>query len=59
MTTRGLRNNNPLNIRRNSTKWQGLTEPDVVKQIIEAVTDKDANKVIELIKDNEKRDENK
>lgn len=24
MTTRGLRNNNPLNIRRNSTKWQGL-----------------------------------
>lgn len=32
--------------------------PDVVKQIIEAVTDKDANKVIELIKDNEKRDEN-
>ena len=32
--------------------------PDVVKQIIKAVTDKDANKVIELIKDNEKRDEN-
>jgi membrane protein required for beta-lactamase induction len=32
--------------------------PDVVKQIIEAVTDKDANKVIELIKDNKKRDEN-
>lgn len=32
--------------------------PDVAKQIIEAVTDKDANKVIELIKDNEKRDEN-
>lgn len=32
--------------------------PDVVKQIIEAVTDKDANKVIELIKINEKRDEN-
>lgn len=24
MTTRGLRNNNPLNIRRNNTKWQGL-----------------------------------
>ena len=24
MSTRGLRNNNPLNIRRNSTKWQGL-----------------------------------
>ena len=24
MTTRGLKNNNPLNIRRNSTKWQGL-----------------------------------
>lgn len=57
--SRGLRNNNPLNIRKNSTKWQGLAEPDVVKQIIEAVTDKDANKVIELIKDNEKRDENK
>ena len=31
--------------------------PDVVKQIIEAVTDKDAAKVIELIKDNDKRDE--
>lgn len=29
--------------------------PDVVKQIIDAVTDKDANKVIELIKDNDKR----
>ena len=26
MTTRGLRNNNPLNIRRNDTKWQGLAE---------------------------------
>lgn len=24
--SRGLRNNNPLNIRRNSTKWQGLSE---------------------------------
>lgn len=24
--SRGLRNNNPLNIRRNSTKWQGLAE---------------------------------
>ena len=24
--TRGLRNNNPLNIRRNNTKWQGLAE---------------------------------
>lgn len=24
MSTRGLRNNNPLNIRRNNTKWQGL-----------------------------------
>lgn len=23
-TPRGIRNNNPLNIRRNSTKWQGL-----------------------------------
>lgn len=31
--------------------------PDVVRQIIEAVTDKDANKVIELIKDNGKRTE--
>jgi membrane protein required for beta-lactamase induction len=31
--------------------------PDVVKQIIDAVTDKDANKVIELIKDNDKRTE--
>ena len=47
--SRGLRNNNPLNIRRNSTKWQGLAEEQ---------KDKDANKVIELIKDNEKRDEN-
>ena len=27
--------------------------PDVVRQIIDAVTDKDANKVIELIKDND------
>lgn len=24
--TRGLRNNNPLNIRRNTTQWQGLAE---------------------------------
>lgn len=24
--TRGLRNNNPLNIRRNNTKWQGLAD---------------------------------
>lgn len=31
--------------------------PDVVRQIIDAVTDKDANKVIELIKDNDKRTE--
>lgn len=31
--------------------------PNVVKQIIEAVTDKDAEKIIELIKDNDKRDE--
>lgn len=29
--------------------------PAVVKQIIEAVTDKDAEKIIELIKDNDKR----
>ena len=26
MIPRGLRNNNPLNIRRNNTKWQGLAE---------------------------------
>lgn len=26
ITPRGLRNNNPLNIRRNKTKWQGLAE---------------------------------
>lgn len=26
MIPRGLRNNNPLNIRKNSTKWQGLAE---------------------------------
>ena len=26
MTPRGLRNNNPLNIKRNNTKWQGLAE---------------------------------
>lgn len=26
MTPRGLRNNNPLNIRKNSTKWEGLDE---------------------------------
>lgn len=32
--------------------------PSVVKQIIDAVTDKDAEKIIELIKDNDKRDEN-
>lgn len=25
-TPRGLKNNNPLNIRKNSTKWQGLAE---------------------------------
>lgn len=31
--------------------------PDVVKQVIEAVTDKDAEKIIELIKDNDKRTE--
>lgn len=30
--------------------------PDVVRQIVEAVTDKDAEKIIELIKDNDKRD---
>lgn len=30
--------------------------PAVVKQIVEAVTDKDAEKIIELIKDNDKRD---
>ena len=32
MTTRGLRNNNPLNIRRNSTKWQGLAEEQKDKE---------------------------
>lgn len=32
--------------------------PAVVKQIIDAVTDKDAEKIIELIKDDDKRDEN-
>ena len=26
MKPRGLRNNNPLNIRKNNTKWQGLAE---------------------------------
>lgn len=26
ITPRGLRNNNPLNIKRNKTKWQGLAE---------------------------------
>ncbi len=26
MTTRGIRNNNPLNIRRNNTKWLGLSK---------------------------------
>lgn len=31
--------------------------PAVVKQIIDAVTDKDAEKIIELIKDNDKRTE--
>jgi uncharacterized membrane protein YvbJ len=31
--------------------------PAVVKQIIDAVTDKDAEKIIELIKDNDKRDD--
>lgn len=31
--------------------------PDVAKQVIEAVTDKDAEKIIELIKDNDKRTE--
>lgn len=30
--------------------------PAVVRQIVEAVTDKDAEKIIELIKDNDKRD---
>lgn len=31
--------------------------PDVVRQIVEAVTDKDAEKIIELIKDNDKRND--
>lgn len=31
MTPRGLRNNNPLNIRKNSTKWQGLAEEQTDK----------------------------
>ena len=31
--------------------------PAVVKQIIDAVTDKDAEKIIELIKDNDKRED--
>lgn len=26
MTTRGIRNNNPLNIRRGTSKWQGLAD---------------------------------
>ncbi len=29
--SRGLRNNNPLNIRRNSTKWQGLSSEQTDK----------------------------
>lgn len=29
--SRGLRNNNPLNIRKNSTKWQGLAEAQTDK----------------------------
>ncbi len=31
-TSRGLRNNNPLNIRRNSTKWKGLAEKQTDKE---------------------------
>lgn len=27
MTTRGIRNNNPLNIRRGGSQWQGLRKP--------------------------------
>lgn len=31
MTPRGLKNNNPLNIRRNNTKWQGLAKEQTDK----------------------------
>lgn len=33
--SRGLRNNNPLNIRRNSTKWQGLSEKQTDKSFFQ------------------------
>lgn len=38
MSTRGLRNNNPLNIRRNSTKWQGLAPVQKDKAFFTFVT---------------------
>lgn len=33
--TRGLRNNNPLNIRKNSTKWQGLSATQTDKSFFQ------------------------
>lgn len=36
--TRGLRNNNPLNIRRNNTKWQGLSSTQTDKSFFQFTT---------------------
>ena len=36
--TRGLRNNNPLNIRRNNTKWQGLSATQTDKSNLQGKT---------------------
>ena len=36
--TRGLRNNNPLNIRRNNTKWQGLSVTQTDKSFFQFKT---------------------
>lgn len=36
--TRGLRNNNPLNIRRNNTKWQGLSATQTDKSFFQFKT---------------------
>ena len=36
--TRGLRNNNPLNIRRNKTKWQGLSVTQTDKSFFQFKT---------------------
>ncbi len=38
MKTRGIRNNNPLNIRRTSTRWQGAREEQTDKSFVQFKT---------------------